>query len=84
MTHVPAITEPTVASAEIEGHDPKGLTPYLRAVLAIVLVADILDQIDSTITTIAAPSITHHLGGGESLIKSLGAYALATGVLLSG
>ena len=38
---------------------------------------------DSTITNIAAPSIAHHLGGGESLIKWLGAaYALAMGVLL--
>ena len=59
------------------------LSPYLRAVLAVVLVADVLDLMDSTITTIAAPSIARHLGGGESLIKWLGAgYALAMGVLL--
>ena len=37
--------------------DPSRLTPRLRAILAIVLVADVLDLMDSTITTIAAPSI---------------------------
>jgi len=48
-----------------------------------VLIADILDLMDSTITNIAAPSIARDLGGGESLIKWLGAgYALAIGVLL--
>src|ERR1700712_2768006 len=59
------------------------LTPHLRAILAIVLAADVLDLMDSTITNIAAPSIVHDIGGGESLIKWLGAsYALAMGVLL--
>jgi EmrB/QacA subfamily drug resistance transporter len=63
--------------------DPTRLTPRLRAILAIVLLADILDLMDSTVTTIAAPTIAHHLGGGDSLIKWLGAgYALAMGVLL--
>ncbi len=63
--------------------DPTRLTPHLRAVLAVVIIADVLDLMDSTITTIAAPSIAHHLGGGESLIKWLGAaYALSMGVLL--
>src|SRR5258706_6524 len=38
---------------------------------------------DSTITNIAAPTIVRDIGGGESLIKWLGAgYALAMGVLL--
>src|ERR1700712_3415190 len=59
------------------------LTPYLRAILAIVLAADVLDLMDSTITNIAAPSIVHSIGGGESLVKWLGAaYALSMGVLL--
>jgi EmrB/QacA subfamily drug resistance transporter len=53
------------------------------AVLAIVLVADIMDLLDSTITTIAAPTISARLHGGPGLIKWLGAsYALALGVLL--
>lgn len=59
------------------------LSNRLRAILAIVLIADVLDLMDSTITTIAAPSIVREIGGGESLIKWLGAsYALAMGVLL--
>jgi EmrB/QacA subfamily drug resistance transporter len=59
------------------------LTPRLRAILAVVILADVLDLMDSTITTIAAPTIVREIGGGESLIKWLGAgYALALGVLL--
>ena len=66
------------------------LTPYRMSanrtfwlVLAVVLVADVLDLMDSTLTTIAAPTIAAHLGGGELLIKWLGsAYSLAMGVLL--
>jgi EmrB/QacA subfamily drug resistance transporter len=77
------LSEPTPPPAADQGDDPTRLTPYLRAILAVVLVADILDLMDSTITNIAAPSIAHQLGGGESLIKWLGAsYALAIGVLL--
>ena len=54
-----------------------------RIILAIVLIADVLDLMDSTITNIAAPAIARDIGGGESLIKWLGAsYALAMGVLL--
>jgi EmrB/QacA subfamily drug resistance transporter len=62
---------------------PGSLSPYLWALLAVVLLADVLDLMDSTITTIAAPSIVSDIGGGESLVKWLGAgYALAMGVLL--
>jgi EmrB/QacA subfamily drug resistance transporter len=74
-----AVREPSAAAAV----DPTKLTPYLRAILAIVLIADILDLMDSTITNIAAPSIVREIGGGQSLIKWLGAsYALAIGVFL--
>ena len=53
------------------------------AVLAVVLAADVLDLVDSTITNIAAPTITRDLGGGPALVQWLGAsYALALGVLL--
>ncbi|HEY5352003.1 MAG TPA: MFS transporter [Streptosporangiaceae bacterium] len=59
------------------------LTTTQRTILAIVLIADVLDLMDSTITNIAAPTIARDIGGGESLIKWLGAsYALAMGVLL--
>jgi len=53
------------------------------AILGLVLLADALDVIDSTVTNIAAPTIARELNGGESLIKWLGpAYMLAMGVLL--
>jgi EmrB/QacA subfamily drug resistance transporter len=52
-------------------------------ILVVVLLADALDMIDSTVTNIAAPTIVNEIGGGEALIKWLGAaYALALGVLL--
>ncbi|MEV3857494.1 MFS transporter [Streptomyces sp. NPDC050095] len=52
-------------------------------ILALVLLADALDMIDSTVTNIAAPTIVHDIGGGEALVKWLGsAYALAMGILL--
>src|SRR5215831_14725971 len=59
------------------------LSPRLWALLAVVLIADVLDLMDATITNIAAPTIVREIGGAESLIKWLGAsYALAMGVLL--
>jgi len=63
-------------------------TPPLTAravwlTLIVVLLADAMDLIDSTITNIAAPSIAADLGAGDSVIKWLGAaYALALGSLL--
>ena len=36
---------------------PARLTPRLRLILAVVLIADVLDLMDSTITNIAAPTI---------------------------
>ncbi len=53
------------------------------AVLAVAIIADVMDLLDATVTNIAAPSIVRDLGGGETLIKWLGSsYALALGVLL--
>ncbi|WP_432840181.1 MFS transporter [Dactylosporangium sp. CA-092794] len=58
-------------------------TRAMWAILGLVLLADALDMIDSTITNIAAPTIARDLAGGEGLIKWLGtAYMLAMGVLL--
>ena len=66
------------------GGGPSRLTGRLRAILTVVLIADVLDLMDSTITNIAAPTIVRDIGGGQSLIKWLGAsYALALGVLLT-
>jgi len=62
---------------------PARMTTRLRLILVVVILADVLDLMDSTITNIAAPTIVRDIGGGESLIKWLGAsYALAMGVLL--
>ncbi|MDJ0345194.1 MFS transporter [Streptomyces sp. H10-C2] len=53
------------------------------AVLAVILIADVLDLLDATITNIAAPTISKDLNGGAALIQWLGAaYALSLGVLL--
>jgi EmrB/QacA subfamily drug resistance transporter len=58
-------------------------TRVLWSILGIVMVADLLDLLDSTITNIAAPTIVDELGGGPALIKWLSAaYALAMGTLL--
>jgi MFS family permease len=58
-------------------------TRAMWAVLAVVIIADVMDLLDATITNIAAPTIVRDLGGGEMLVKWLGSsYALALGVLL--
>jgi MFS family permease len=74
--------EPDI-SIDNKVNDPSRLTLRLRIILAIVLIANTLDLMDSTITNIAAPSIANDIGGGQSLIKWLSAsYALAISVLL--
>lgn len=80
-TTSPTDTRPATTPTAVTG--PAQLSNRLRAILAVVLIADVLDLMDSTITNVAAPSIVNDIGGGESLIKWLGAsYALAMGVLL--
>ncbi|MGW0836881.1 MFS transporter [Streptomyces prunicolor] len=70
------------------GHSGRPEKPPLPArtrwaILAVILAADVLDLLDSTITNIAAPTIARDLGGGPALVQWLGAsYALALGVLL--
>jgi EmrB/QacA subfamily drug resistance transporter len=80
------MTENTTVTTPGSEAGPAGsarLTPRLRLILILVILADVLDLMDSTITNIAAPTIVRDIGGGESLIKWLGAsYALAMGVLL--
>lgn len=52
-------------------------------VFAVIVAADLLDLIDSTVTTIAAPTIVRDLGGSDALVPWLGlSYALALGSLL--
>jgi EmrB/QacA subfamily drug resistance transporter len=76
-------TDVKQAGAGQAGAEAATVSRRAWAILAIVLVADIMDLLDSTITTIAAPTIAARLHGGPGLIKWLGAsYALALGVLL--
>ena len=73
----------TATSDDTVAASPARMTARLRLILIVVILADVLDLMDSTITNIAAPTIVRDIGGGESLIKWLGAsYALAMGVLL--
>ena len=61
------------------------LQPYrLRwVVAAVVLAANVMDLLDSTIINVAAPSVHHSLGGGATTIQWLSAgYTLAFAVLL--
>ena len=52
-------------------------------VFAVVLLADVMDLIDSTVTNVGGPAIREDLGGGESLLQWLGAgYTLAFAVFL--
>ena len=61
-------TATDVAVTPDDGVDPSRLTRRLRIILAIVIVADVLDLMDSSITNIDAPTIVRDIVGGESLI----------------
>jgi EmrB/QacA subfamily drug resistance transporter len=66
----------------IEEQQPAG-HPWRWWILAVVLAAEILDLLDSTIINVAAPSIRADLGGAVSTIQWIAAgYTLAFGVLL--
>jgi EmrB/QacA subfamily drug resistance transporter len=57
--------------------------PRRWLVLAIVLVAEVMDLIDGTIVNVAAPSIHRDLGGSAATLQWFGAaYTLAFAVLL--
>jgi EmrB/QacA subfamily drug resistance transporter len=72
-----AVAEPTIAPAEP--------APYRWrwVVLAIVLIAEIMDLLDSTVITIAAPTVRESLGGGTATMQWWAAgYTLAFGVFM--
>src|SRR5215475_11172627 len=67
-------TQPDAAPPPTEvTPSPAGSAKLMWAILGVVLVADLLDLLDATITNIAAPTIVSHLGGGPALVKWLGA-----------
>ncbi len=74
-----AVLEPPVTTQPSEG-------PAYRwrwVVLAIVLIAEIMDLLDSTVITIAAPTVRDSLGGGTSTMQWWAAgYTLAFGVFM--
>ncbi|HWO60793.1 MAG TPA: MFS transporter [Umezawaea sp.] len=62
---------------------PTTAHPWRWRVLAVVLLAEIMDLLDSTVMTVAAPSVQAGLGGGAATLQWLTAgYTLAFGVLL--
>jgi EmrB/QacA subfamily drug resistance transporter len=81
---MPVTVQPDAATPSNAGTPSAAVSARLMwAILGVVLVADLLDLLDATITNIAAPTIVANLGGGPALVKWLGAaYALAMGTLL--
>jgi len=81
---MPVTVQPDAAPPSNAGIPSAAVSAKLMwAILGVVLVADLLDLLDATITNIAAPTIVANLGGGPALVKWLGAaYALAMGTLL--
>lgn len=70
------MTQPSPTKQRLASH-------ILWAILCVVISANALDLLDSTITYIAAPAIIKDIGGGDALAKWLGAsYSLTMGVLL--
>src|SRR4051794_23011269 len=62
---------------------PRTRDPLRWRVLAVVLVAEVMDLMDGTIVNVAAPSIRADLGGSATTLQWLGAaYTLAFAVLL--
>jgi EmrB/QacA subfamily drug resistance transporter len=78
MSATAAPLSPSAAAAARDARDPKRWI-----VLAIVLVAELMDLIDGTIVNVAAPAIHRDLGGGAATLQWFGAaYTLAFAVLL--
>jgi EmrB/QacA subfamily drug resistance transporter len=75
------LTMPTPTQAAADAAPPASRLRW--AVLAIVLVAEVMDLVDGTIVNVAAPAIRHDLGGSASTLQWLGAaYILTFAVLL--
>ncbi|MCL2732127.1 MAG: hypothetical protein FWE15_19125, partial [Actinomycetia bacterium] len=60
QAHAPTTPPPTTAGGAAQATTPS--TRLMWAILALVLLADALDMIDSTVTTIAAPTVAADLG----------------------
>ncbi|RJL23922.1 MFS transporter [Bailinhaonella thermotolerans] len=61
----------------------KNFSPRAWAVFLLVVAADVLDLLSTTVTNVAAPTIVRELGASSSLVPWLGAsYTLAMGSLM--
>src|SRR3954453_21840804 len=75
------LMEPPSAAALADDEPPAYRFRWI--VLAVVLVAEIMDLLDSTVITIAAPTVRADLGGGTATMQWWAAgYTLAFGVFL--
>src|SRR3954451_18725416 len=79
---VSAVATPPTSTSHVAQDAPQ--PNRLRwAVLAIVLVAEVMDLVDGTIVNVAAPAIRADLGGSAATLQWLGAaYVLSFAVLL--
>jgi hypothetical protein len=77
-------TAPILASSADDAGTTSTSTYRLRSVVAaVVLAANVIDLLDSTIVNIAAPSVHGELGGGANTVQWLRtAYTLAFAALL--
>jgi EmrB/QacA subfamily drug resistance transporter len=74
-----------VTTRHVDLEPPGRPEPYRWrwVVLAVILAAEVMDLLDSTVVNIAAPSIRAHLGGAYSTIQWVAAgYTLAFAVML--
>ncbi len=74
------------ASAALDAAEPKAYR-WRWAALFVILTAEVMDLLDSLVTTIAGPSIQRDLGATPTLIQWLGAgyvLAMAVGLLTGG
>lgn len=82
MSQSSVSTDVTVTSEE---HGDRGYR-FRWMVMAVVILADVMDLLDATIANLAGPSIRHDIGGGESTLQwILAAYTLtfAVGLITS-
>jgi EmrB/QacA subfamily drug resistance transporter len=80
-----AFEEEIVMTATAVATPPRTATPYRWRwlVLAVILVAEVMDLLDTTVVNIAAPTIRKDLGGTYAAIQWIAAgYTLAFAVML--
>ncbi|MFF4761030.1 MFS transporter [Streptomyces sp. NPDC001292] len=75
------------AEGQTSASAPADTYPLRWRALWVILAAQVMDMLDSLVTSVAGPSIVRDLGGGQTLIQWLGAaytIAMASGLLIGG